>query len=603
MPPPTATPLVKPKNVYQALEHLRWREALFSEFKSFLDNKAFHVTDWPRDDPGAIIVQLMPLLSTKERADLQEALCKARFVANGAKLVGAPGTPETYSSTPSREAFRIFLHAVVALELTVKQFDVKTAFLLPRLKEDQKIYLRPFPGFELLCNHFQVPFKRGQVLRANSAIYGLPQAGRAWSKEFTGFMTGEGFEPVVTEPSLFLRRKPFALVITHVDDSYAAADTSTLKIFQDRFAKRFPIKDLGVLGQKPMQFLGMEVVRPDPNTIFVSQEAYTRKILLGAGFNDCHPVKTPASMTKIGFVESKLLDLDSHGKFRKVNGELQYLLLTRLDCCFAVNQCCRFNNAPTEEAQQAQKRILRYLKHTEDFRLIYRTQPPPYTLRVFSDSDWAGAFDKATTGGFLIYLGETLISWRVATHKGSPTSTFDAESKIAQDAVKEAICVHATASAILEIQSPILLFVDNSATVDNIRSGAVTRLTRHVGSRIRFLADLEEDKVIKTSLVASAKQLADFLTKPLALDPWISALEALGPWFFCAPCAWITLSMWENGSEHSARGSSNHGGVLCLFAKLPNAGRPEKHISLNSACCFDLEIELTADSNALHQSA
>ena len=108
VPPPTATPLVKPKNVYQALEHLRWREALFSEFKSFLDNKAFHVTDWPRDDPGAIIVQLMPLLSTKERADLQEALCKARFVANGAKLVGAPGTPETYSSTPSREAFRIF---------------------------------------------------------------------------------------------------------------------------------------------------------------------------------------------------------------------------------------------------------------------------------------------------------------------------------------------------------------------------------------------------------------------------------------------------------------------------------------------------------------
>ena len=72
--------------------------------------------------------------------------------------------------------------------------------------------------------------------------------------------------------------------------------------------------------------------------------------------------------------------------------------------------------------------------------------------------------------------------------------------------------------------------------------------------------------------------------------------------FLCTLCM-VTLSMWENGSEHSARGSSNHGGVLCLFTKLPNAGRPEKHISLNSACCFDLEIELTADSNALHQSA
>ena len=194
----------------------------------------------------------------------------------------------------------------------------------------------------------------------------------------------------------------------------------------------------GSWGQEPMSFLGIEVDRPDPNTRYVSKEAYTREILLGAGFSDCLSVMTPTKVNKIGFVGPKFLDLGSRGGFRKVNGELQCLLSTRLDCCF---------------------------------------------------------------------------------------------------------------------------------------------------------------------VVASAKQTADFLTKFLALDPWISALEALGPWFFCAPCAWITLSMWENGSEHSARGSSNHGGVLCLFTKLPNAGRPEKHISLNSACCFDLEIELTADSNALHQSA
>ena len=43
--------------------------------------------------------------------------------------------------------------------------------------------------------------------------------------------------------------------------------------------------------------------------------------------------------------------------------------------------------------------------------------------------------------------------------------------------------------------------------------------------------------------------------------------------------------------------------MLCLTNNAPTPDLPTRHVYLNSACCFDLVIDLTADSNALHQNA
>ena len=57
------------------------------------------------------------------------------------------------------------------------------------------------------------------------------------------------------------------------------------------------------------------------------------------------------------------------------------------------------------------KRILRYLKGTEDYGLCYKLGGN-MDLRVFINANWAGNIDeKNNTSGGAFFLGERLVSW------------------------------------------------------------------------------------------------------------------------------------------------------------------------------------------------
>jgi len=57
------------------------------------------------------------------------------------------------------------------------------------------------------------------------------------------------------------------------------------------------------------------------------------------------------------------------------------------------------------------KRILHYLKGTTTHGL-HITRSSSFALYGFTDADWAGSVDnRKSTGGYLVFFGQTLISW------------------------------------------------------------------------------------------------------------------------------------------------------------------------------------------------
>ena len=57
------------------------------------------------------------------------------------------------------------------------------------------------------------------------------------------------------------------------------------------------------------------------------------------------------------------------------------------------------------------KRILRYLKGTEDYGLWYKLGGN-LDLKVFTDVDWVGILDdKKSTSGGALFLSKRLVSW------------------------------------------------------------------------------------------------------------------------------------------------------------------------------------------------
>eukprot|EP00253_Pinus_taeda_P035590 PITA_35590 len=99
----------------------------------------------------------------------------------------------------------------------------------------------------------------------------------------------------------------------------------------------------------------------------------------------------------------------------------------------------RFMQKPCEGHWSAAKRVLKYLKGTQDFRIKY-TQVDYFILIGYSDSDFDG--DKETrvsTLGYAMSLGSGVLSQR--SHKQSvPTnSTTKAEYEAAAKATKEIV--------------------------------------------------------------------------------------------------------------------------------------------------------------------
>ena len=90
---------------------------------------------------------------------------------------------------------------------------------------------------------------------------------------------------------------------------------------------------------------------------------------------------------------------------------MHYVVHTRPDIALAIGIVARFSTKPRENYMMAIKRILRYLKGTEDYGLWYKLGGN-LDLKVFHDVDWAGNIDeKKSTSGGAFFVGKRLVSW------------------------------------------------------------------------------------------------------------------------------------------------------------------------------------------------
>ncbi|XP_070014780.1 secreted RxLR effector protein 161-like [Nicotiana sylvestris] len=88
------------------------------------------------------------------------------------------------------------------------------------------------------------------------------------------------------------------------------------------------------------------------------------------------------------------LDMDETGSpvnqkmYRGIIGSLLYLTASRPDIVFSMGLCARFQSNPKESHLKDAKRILRYLKVTQDLELYY-SSGVSFSLIGYADADYA----------------------------------------------------------------------------------------------------------------------------------------------------------------------------------------------------------------------
>src|SRR5277367_1864746 len=161
---------------------------------------------------------------------------------------------------------------------------------------------------------------------------------------------------------------------------------------------RFEMKDLGEV----QRFLGMEIehgfdgVRTP--TIKIHQADYIRMLLQRRGMEDCNPVSSPMDPS-VNLTTTMDTDVKVDSRhYQQYIGELMFAVIaTRSNIMSAVSQLLSFNSNPCQQHLAAAKHVLRYVKGTIMFGIVYKRQKAPRTSGPcgfwsnqvrYLDADW-----------------------------------------------------------------------------------------------------------------------------------------------------------------------------------------------------------------------
>ena len=117
--------------------------------------------------------------------------------------------------------------------------------------------------------------------------------------------------------------------------------------------------------------------------------------------------------------------------YKSIVDSLMYLTATRQNIMHVVSLISKFMERPKETHWQTTKRILRYVKGTKRYGILY-TSSENFELIRYTDSDCAGSIDdRKITSRYVFHLGSGAISWASKKKPIGALSTIEGEYVVA----------------------------------------------------------------------------------------------------------------------------------------------------------------------------
>ena len=483
----------------------QWKTAMDREIQTLKQNDTYDLVTLPVDraeTKGKWVYTL------KQGRRPEEVRYKARYVAKGYSQISGVDYDETFSPTMNMTSVRILLQKAVNENFKLHQLDVKGAYLNAPI--DKEIYVEQPPGY--------VEYKHGQKLtcRLNKSLYGLKQSGRNWNQTLTSFLQESGFRNSDVDPCVFINNDTLTptIIVFWVDDLIIGSpDENHIEHLKQLLSNRFKMDDRGEL----RWFLGIDFKKLENGCYKMSQEKYAEAILKRFGMFDCNPAPTPfhtgTSLEKPSEEEHTKFSQQNF-PYRQAVGSLLYLAqTTRPDLCWSVSKLSQFLDKPGITHVTAIKHVLRYLKGTKSYCLMYK--PSDGKLSAFSDSDWAGDLvDRRSTSGYVCTLGSAPISWKTRKQQTVALSSCEAEFIAITESIKELLYLQLLCKD-FNINQPnvTIMYCDNQGAIALTKeSPKKHQRTKHIDVRFNFI---RSQKNIDVKYVCSKDNLADIMTKPL----------------------------------------------------------------------------------------
>jgi hypothetical protein len=193
------------------------------------------------------------------------------------------------------------------------------------------------------------------------------------------------------------------------------------------------------------------------------------------------------------------------------------MLCTGPDICFAASMVSKFQSNPRQEDWTGIKHIVKYLKRTMDYMLVY--QSDSLVSCVYTDSDFTSdKSSRKSTSRYVLALGGGAINWRSIKQSCIADSTMEAEYVAAYEAAKEAIRLKnilMDLKVVLLVQLAISIYCDNSGAVVNSKEPKIHKKGKHIERKYHLIREIVQRGDVAVTKIASANNLVDPFTKGL----------------------------------------------------------------------------------------
>ena len=526
----TESSVMEPRTYAEAMttpEREQWEQAMREELASIVANHTWTLVPLPA---GRRAVGCKWVLKLKRKADGSIDRFKARLVAKGFLQKEGLDYTETFAPVARMPSLRALLAIAAAQDLEVHQMDVRTAFLNGELEED--IYMEQPQGFVASGSQAKLVYK------LHRSLYGLKQAGRAWYKKIDSALSELGLRPTTSDSCVYVLHEASTIVyiLLYVDDLLVISnDLRRLKSIKAELSKRFEMKDLG----EAQFILGIQIQRDRAQRrISLSQCEYVRTVLSRFNMEESKPASTPMP------VGTKLLrdepstpsnedkpaadaqqDDMNEAPYAPAVGALMYAAMgTRPDITYSTTTLCQFLQSPTRAHWTALKRVLRYLKGTQQAQLVYRptadNQGRPLSVHGYCDSDWGNDVgDRRSITAWVFLLHGCAVSWQSRKQRVTALSSVEAEYMAAAAATKEAVWWRRFLTELgLPPPGPTTIYSDSQGSIALAKNPDSHDRTKHIDVRYHFIRQQLACQAIRAEFIGTEQMLADVLTKPLCRD-------------------------------------------------------------------------------------
>ena len=215
--------------------------------------------------------------------------------------------------------------------------------------------------------------------------------------------------------------------------------------------------------------------------------------------------------------------------YAKAIGSIMYAALgTRPNIAFAIQHLSQFTTSYGPEHWTAIKHVLRYLKGTQDGRIIFR-QEAGLNLEIFKDADYTNRADALSIGGYISILGGGTIAWSSKKQRTVALSTTEAEYIALTEGTKQLVWLRRFLLDLGFDQShPTSIRSDNLSAITLSHDATYHAWAKHINVAYHYIREKVASNEATLIYIKAKENPADLMTKPLDLFQHHYLIEKLG---------------------------------------------------------------------------